>query len=313
MDTRISSCFLALALATALAGCSSGKTSAPPAPPAKPVVMAAPCYDAATTVATLADKRINESSGLAVSWRTDGLFWTHNDSGDGPELFAIDRAGKTRCTLKLQGASALDWEDLCSFHLDQKSWLLVADTGDNYRRRGILTLYLIEEPPVDLAAKTPLAISLKPAQTIRLRYADGCHDVESVAFDVATRTIYLLSKRNFNKSLYALKLPAQNDPATVHTLKFVARVPDLLMPNGMDISADGRLAVVCTYTHALLYVRQIDQTWAKAWMGKPTMVLLPNRRQGESICFGRDSRTLYLTSEKLPTPLWELKPRKASK
>lgn len=34
------------------------------------------------------------------------------------------------------------------------------------------------------------------------------------------------------------------------------------------------------------------------------------RRQGESICFdAQDGRTLWLTSEKLPTPLWRIASR----
>jgi hypothetical protein len=33
---------------------------------------------------------------------------------------------------------------------------------------------------------------------------------------------------------------------------------------------------------------------------------MPRRRQGESICYGPDGKTLYLTSEQLPTPLWEV-------
>ena len=33
---------------------------------------------------------LRESSGLGVSQSYPGVFWTHNDSGDGPRLYAID-------------------------------------------------------------------------------------------------------------------------------------------------------------------------------------------------------------------------------
>lgn len=36
---------------------------------------------------------ISESSGLVASRTHDGVFWTHNDSGDAPRIFAIDRSG----------------------------------------------------------------------------------------------------------------------------------------------------------------------------------------------------------------------------
>ncbi|MBT3278844.1 MAG: hypothetical protein HN909_03585 [Phycisphaerales bacterium] len=281
-------------------GCDRPK---PPSHQAPPRVVR---YGPARELATLADRSINESSGLAVSWRQPGLLWTHNDSGDGPELFAIDHQGKTRARLWIDGAQARDWEDMCSFQLDQKAWLLIADTGDNDRRRKILTLYLVEEPVVDFTAQTSQRLRTRPTQVIRLRYSDGCHDVESIAFDVSTRTIYLLTKRSLRKCLYALTLPVENDPDRTHILSPVGVVADLYSPNAMDISSDGQLAVICTYRHAFLYSRRDDQTWPEALAGRPTMVRLPKRRQGESICFGRDGRTLFLTSEKNPAPLWQL-------
>ncbi len=33
---------------------------------------------------------------------------------------------------------------------------------------------------------------------------------------------------------------------------------------------------------------------------------MPQRNQGESVCYGADGRTLYLTSEFAPTPLLEV-------
>ena len=39
-------------------------------------------------------------------------------------------------------------------------------------------------------------------------------------------------------------------------------------------------------------------------------IVLPVRVQGEAICYGQDGKTLYLTSEKRPTPLWEVPVKK---
>jgi hypothetical protein len=33
---------------------------------------------------------------------------------------------------------------------------------------------------------------------------------------------------------------------------------------------------------------------------------MPQRRQGETVCYGPDGKTLYLTSEFAPTPLFEV-------
>ena len=55
-----------------------------------------------------------ESSGIVVSRAQRGVYWTHNDSGDGANLYAIDIAGKLLATFKVAGAEARDWEDMSS-------------------------------------------------------------------------------------------------------------------------------------------------------------------------------------------------------
>jgi hypothetical protein len=63
---------------------------------------------------------------------------------------------------------------------------------------------------------------------------------------------------------------------------------------------------VLTYGHAYEFTREGDDSWRDAFQGQPREILMPARRQGESICYGSDGRTLYLTSERLPVPLWEV-------
>ncbi|MGC5410674.1 ABC transporter substrate-binding protein, partial [Streptomyces sp. DT225] len=53
---------------------------------------------------TIEDPRITESSGLAASRLHPGIYWTHNDSDDGPYVFAVDsRTGKTVATITMKG------------------------------------------------------------------------------------------------------------------------------------------------------------------------------------------------------------------
>ncbi|MEO8498079.1 MAG: hypothetical protein ABI614_23685, partial [Planctomycetota bacterium] len=58
---------------------------------------------------TLANADILESSGLAASLDTPNLLWTHNDSGDGPRLFAFDESGRDRGVISLTGIKIDDW------------------------------------------------------------------------------------------------------------------------------------------------------------------------------------------------------------
>ena len=53
--------------------------------------------------------KIREPSGLARSRRHEGVFWTHNDSGDVPRFFAIDANGNLLAEFSVEGASHTDW------------------------------------------------------------------------------------------------------------------------------------------------------------------------------------------------------------
>jgi hypothetical protein len=90
------------------------------------------------------DKRVVEASGLARSYLVQGRLWTINDGGSEPLLFAIGENGALQGAVRLRAGGNTDWEDLASFEQDGKSWLLVADIGDNGAQRRYCTLYIVE-------------------------------------------------------------------------------------------------------------------------------------------------------------------------
>ncbi len=262
-----------------------------------------PQYGKAEPLAELADRRITESSGVAVSRLSEGVIWMHNDSGDKPVLYATNEQGEALGRFEVTGAEATDWEDMCSFKLDDTAYLLVADCGNNGRNRDPLQLYLVPEKPVVKGEK----VRLRAEQTIRYRFADGRHDCESIAFDPATRTIYLATKHfrqpGTHAKVYALKLP--DEPTDrVHELEPVATLPTPVTM-AMDLSPDGKYFAVLSGLKILLYERHEDQTWAQALRGEPAKLDLPAVRQFEALCFAADGRSLYLTSEGQPCPMWK--------
>ena len=77
----------------------------------------------------ISDPRITESSGLAASRLHPGVYWTHNDSGDGPYVYAIDAAtGKTVATVTMRGIRPRDVE---AISIGPDGDLYVGDIGDN--------------------------------------------------------------------------------------------------------------------------------------------------------------------------------------
>ena len=295
---------LAAVCQTPTAGGKAGTPTSRPTTTSAPAADPGPItYGRGRLLATLANRGIRESSGLACGRRNPGIFWTHNDSGDRPRFYATDSAGRHRGTFNLSGATAGDWEDMASVVLDKKSYLLLADVGDNGRRRPFCTLYFVEEPPVPAKGAKRRIGSVRPALTVNFKYEDRPHDCEAVAVDPTTRTVYLVTK---SPKRTAYELPIPRTP-TAKTL-VAKRIADLALSyvTAMDMSPDGRRAVVLTYVLAHEYYREGDRTWAEAFSRPPRMILIPARRQGESICYGSDGKTLYLTSERLPTPLLEV-------
>ncbi len=251
---------------------------------------------------TLACRQIDESSGLAPSRRTPGVFWTQNDSGSPAELFAFDRRGRHLGAYTVIGARNRDWEDLAWLTVGKKHFLLICDTGDNALIRPFVSLYLVPEPAVD-PNRPKAGGKLRVARAIHFTYEDGPQDCESVAVDPTTKTIYLVSKRG-KRTVYELPMPPKAARRKL-VAKAVAEL-DIAAAVAMDISGDGLRAVVLTYGLAFEYTRAAGEKWAAAFRRGGRKLRMPGRRQGESICYGPDGKTLYLTSEKLPTPLLEV-------
>ncbi len=296
----------AILLASTAASCSVLASDANSQGPAGLVIK----YGKGKLLCLLANKKITESSGLAASQRTTGVFWTHNDSGGKAELYAFDLRGRDLGTWQVQGAVNRDWEDMASFTIKGMPWLLIADAGDNNRKRKTSRLYLVPEPRIDPNRPTPTG-QLDVAMTIDFSYDDGSHDCEAVGVDPNSRTILLISKRG-KRRVYELPLPepgnAPNKPLTAKTIaKFkrglIVGKLDLGWVVGMDVSPDGLRAVVATYLHAIEYSRAPGEAWSAAFSRPGRRISVPGRQQGESICFGHDGKTIYLTSEGSRCPL----------
>lgn len=263
-------------------------------------------------VCVVKDWVIAESSGLAISHRHSGCFWTHNDSGDGPRLFLLDASGATRGILKVAAADPVDWEDVCSFELDGESWLLVADTGDNAGDRGrdrpVCRLLLLAEPEVlGEGAAGPVQDWRGVVRAeIEVEYPGGPRDCESVAVDVTSRQIFLVSKRAAGKAaLYVLDLNLQQQRQRVE----LREAGSLGVPyaTGMDISADGRRMVIVNPVSGVVYRRQAGGDWGQAIRGVAEILPLPLRKQGESVCFEGDGKSVLVGSEGRWQSVWRVR------
>jgi hypothetical protein len=267
---------------------------------------------------------LREVSGLAASRLQPGMLWVHEDSGAQPLLTALDADGRLRSRWHLQGATNVDWEDMASFTLDGKAWLLVADVGDNRAGRGDCALYIVEEPPPLPLFPPPdptLVRLLRVAWKIPVIYPDGPRDVEAVAVDAKGERIYLLAKRTTPHGLYALPLRATPPgrpmplmervgeagafPAASGSRAFLP-VPSgafRAQPTGMDFASDGSAAVIVTYGDVLVYPRKHDEPWPTALARAPRRLAPHGLEQAEAVAVGADGTEVIVTSEGREAPL----------
>ena len=257
-----------------------------------------PEYVEPVKLATLENRSINESSGLAASRRHVDRFWTHNDSGDKARLYCFDQDGKHLGTSKILNGDAVDWEDMCSFELDGKPWLLIGDFGDNATRRKSCTLYFVPEP------EDPKSESRATA-SIKLKWSTGSMDCESIGVDTKNRKLLFVEKKRWlTCRVFEADLPALDKSQQV-VAKPIAKVR-IPLATAMDVSPDGRRAIVLTLGQAFEFSRESSETWKQAFSRQPRTIDMPARKQGEAICYDRDGMSLFLTSELTPTPLFKV-------
>lgn len=266
-------------------------------------------------VAILEDKRIKEGSGLCLSGRDSAIFWTLNDSGGEPCVFAIDRDGKTRAKVRVRDAANFDWEDIASGK-DEKSGpaLFIGDIGDNFSVRASIQVYEIPEPDI-VAAGQPVTETETGAPKIwRANYPDGKHNAESLLVHPQTKRLYIVTKSEDGKSaLYAFPEELKKD--TSMTLEKVVDVTfpvlvragkrphDNCMTTGASFAPDGTRMVVATYSSLYEWKLAPNQLLADALKQPPVRIEPELLRQVEGVCYDNDSVTLWEISEHLPTLL----------
>ena len=273
-------------------------------------------------IGTLNDPRITESSGLAASRRNPGILYTHNDSGDGPFLFAIDRSGKTIARYQLQGAENVDWEDIAvgsagaEGRTSGRTAIYLADTGNNHLDRQAMTIYHVEEPLV-VARAAPQESQLGRVEKFQFRYPDRAHDCETLMVHPKTGEVIVVTKEaDGNSEVFSIGL-------RTGSIVTARKIADLKFHNfifsgddkyargerqatGGDISSDGKLLVIRTYLWGYQWHLTPGQSIAQTLATAPLRFMMPLAKQGESICYRHDNQAILCGSEGTNSPLFEM-------
>ncbi len=253
----------------------------------------------------IASDELVELSGL-VRADAAGEFWGHNDSGHPPVIFRFNDRGQVRQRVVVSGAANIDWEAMTT---DDRGRLLIADVGDNARRRGQYTIYQIAEPRADADEVTVQA-------TYRFTYPDGrsrdCEAIFSMNRDVyiitkemspqASPTVYRLDGFNGDTDRYGLRKddgnPTVDAPSTERKLR-VTKVGSLGLDEPLtDASWSSELKLLAVLTYGGVYLHRVESE--AQLLDPPVRHIDGFFGQCEALCF--DGQDVIVTNE--PGMIW---------
>jgi hypothetical protein len=281
-------------------------------------------------------RELVESSAAAASAAQPGIFFTINDSGGEPVLFAFDSTGADRGAWRVSNARNVDWEAAsvgpCAEadtgtgattarpRVAAPRCVYIGDVGDNPRRRATSAIYRVSEPwalSADRALIPQASTGELLAERLTFRYADGPHNVEAMYVSPDT-TIYLITKPRLAdaagrpRPALVFRIPAgawaRRDTAVAELADSLpAIVPGsapLRVVTDAALSPDSRYVAVRTYVQ--VYVFAADPATGRVRNSGPPGVCNVaglRERAGEGVGWWGATGKLLLTSEDRRSPL----------
>ncbi len=223
---------------------------------------------------------IPETSSLAISRRNPGLLWSHNDSGNGAVLFALDAGGAVRGRVRVP-VNTRDWEDISAARCPQGDCLYMADIGDNGRKRRQVTIYRVPEP-------APGDTETAPPEVFNATYVDGPHNAE--ALFVVDADLFIVTK---DRAGFVYRATITATASRQLTFQRVGQL-GIAMVTDAETSRDGTSVVVRTSDEVVLFrtADLIRGTYTPSFRMRIDGLREP---QGEGVAL--DGDMLYLSSE----------------
>jgi len=243
-------------------------------------------FGPAQELGRLSDPRITEASGIAASRGYRNVYWVHNDSGGGPEIFCVKANGISCGTVTISEADAIDWEDIAA---GPDGTLYIGDIGDNQGTRDSVDVYRVtESEPPGTDRSATWSVDGHP----RFRYPGGSFDAEALMVHPQTGAIYIVTKAS--PALVLRGAPEGGRMKVVGAL----RLPGLLsLVTAADFSPDGEHAIIGTYDRAFELTARPGRPFDSIWRAKPRPISLPIAPQREAIAYTVKGDAIVSTSE----------------
>ena len=243
------------------------------------------------TQAVIAPGTADEASGMADSRSMPGNIWLEEDSGNPTEMVLLGYDGKAKGRINVPNSQNTDWEEMAigPGPTAGVNYVYMGDIGDNNAVRPSCQIYRFAEP------KT-LTANVGTVERINYVYPDGPRDAEAMFVDPQTSDVWIISKRETKVHLYRLGYPQNINIVT--TAQAFGEIP-VSVVTGAAISPDGTEILVRTYTGVYYWKRSPGQTIADALQSKAGLQLAYRLEpQGEAICFDKDAKGYFTSSER---------------
>ncbi len=236
-----------------------------------------------------------ESSGIELSG--SNRIWSHEDSGNGNELFCFDTIGNLLRTLIISNVSNTDWEDITA---DNDETWFIGDFGNNNNQRTDLAIYIIPDPetiPENTVAAGIINFSLSDQMAFPPPSSDRNYDIEAMAW--FADSLYLFTKDRSNPFTGIVKMYVLPDKPG----NFIARLTGSFMSG--NTAGNGRItaADINHHTGELILLTNeklisfTDYPGTRFFEGSRTEYffdLLPGQNEGLAFV---SSYKLYMTEE----------------
>lgn len=290
---------LLLALTVALvAWDSTGDAADPPPPPDR--AKACETYGRPTRSGNVPDP-LEELSGLVASRTHDGIYWSHNDSGNAFELFALDASGAIRARFPLEGATPRDIEDIavgpCGEGADE-SCVFLGDIGDNRYRRPEARIYRMPEP-------SSLDGQVRTVEVLRFRWPEKPRNAEAMVVDPTTGAVYVWTKETRSLGvvhrLEGLRPDATGQAVAVTEIRAPGGAG---LPTGADVHPGGDRLLIRTYSAAWELRRPGSSTLEDVLEAEPIEVPVRIQSQSEAIAYTHDGLGYLIATEGAGGPIY---------
>ena len=233
---------------------------------------------------------VRETSGLVRGRVNADVFWTHNDSGNNPQIFALGPDRAVRARVVLEGASVVDWEDIEGGPCGDGHCLYIADIGDNDGVRKSVSIYEVREPALP-------ATSAKVTRALHVSYADGPQDAEAF-FRLPDGELYVVTKgRHKSIKLYRLNKGSAQGHGTLELVRELAPQPRVEADRVTAATASPNGKWIAIRSYGTLYLYATDELLTGGGKPRVTYSLRSlGELQGESVSLDDDG-TIWVTSE----------------